>query len=246
MDAPAGVNVAVWGLVFARVAGVTLLVPPAGVRHVPVVLRLAVAVVIAVPVSLAGAWGASDAVIPIWRYAVHAAENLAIGLAIGAFVAAIIFASAMAGAYLDRLSGWGVEGPPEGLAGSLFYLLAAAGFILTDGHLRLIDALVTSLYAVGPVPQATAFVGQALLVLPAKMFASSIAIAAPALLAMLVCRAVIAASEGISVELQHSGIGAVSGPLLGQVVLIVALPVVVYITLWQVSVMLEHLVSAFA
>lgn len=246
MDQLGGIGVGLWGLVFARVAGVTLLVPPMGVRQIPALLRLAVAAVIAVPVALAAPPVASPVSLPLGRYAAYAAENLALGLAMGGFVAAVVYAAGMAGAYLDRFAGWGADAEQTGPIASLFYLLAAAGFVLTDGHLTLVDTLATSLRAVGPLPDTVGFARQALVLLPAKMFASSLAIAAPALLALLVCRAVVAAAERISSELERSGLGAVSGPLLGQAVLVVALPAVVYIVLWQLSVMLQHLASVFS
>ncbi|HCU36810.1 MAG TPA: hypothetical protein DGT21_15575 [Armatimonadetes bacterium] len=246
MELLGGIGVALWGLVFARVAGVTLLVPPVGVRQIPALLRLAVAAVIAVPVALVAPPVSAPVSLPLGRYIAYAAENLALGLTIGGFVAAVVYAAAMAGAYMDRLGGWGSDAPQTGPISSLFYLLAAAGFVLTDGHLTLVDTLVTSLHAVGPLPDGVGFARQALLLLPAKMFASSLAIAGPALLALLVCRAVVAATERISVEVERSGLGGVSGPLLGQAVLVVALPAVVYVTLWQLSVMLQHLASAFS
>jgi len=246
MDLPGAIGVALWGLVFARVAGLTLLVPPIGVRQIPLILRLAAAAVIAVPVALAAPPVSGGISLSLGGYAAYVAENLAVGLTIGGCVAAIIYSASMAGAYLDRMGGWGAEGPESGPAASLFYLLAAAGLVLTDGHLALVDTLVTSFQAMGPLPDAAEPARQALVALPAKMFAASLAIAAPALLALLICRAVVAASERISVELERSGLSAVSGPLLGQAALAVALPAVVYITLWQLSVVLERLASAFA
>jgi len=239
-------SLALWGLAFARVAGVALLVPPIGVRQIPPTLRLGAAAVIAVPVWLSVPQPGLVSEIALAQYLAYAVQNLGIGLVIGAFVAATIYGAGMAGAYVDRLAGWSGELRVPGATASLFSLLVAAGFVLTDGHLLLVDALTASMYTIGPVPEVAVVARKALLVLPAKMFAASIALAAPALLALLVCRVVVAAAERIGAELEQSGLSAVSAPVLGHVVLIVALPAVIYLGLWHLNAALNQLLTMLA
>jgi len=232
-----------WGLVFARTAGVALLVPPIGVRQVPIAVRIAAAAIIATPLCWT-AGGLSQDGPALALYGLWVARNLAVGLVLGGAVAAILWAAVMAGAYMERGSGWSSSPPEQSCTGSVFYLLAAVLFVLIDGHHAVFQALVGSFKAipVGPPPVA-GLAMEALVLLPARMFAASLMIAGPALLVVLLARALLAAAERLSLELAISGLNAITAPLLATVALVVALPAVAYVILAQFSEMLGQVAT---
>lgn len=229
-----------WGLVFARAAGVALLVPPSGVRQVPVSIRLGAAAVIAVPLCYV-AGEAIPAAADLGTYVLWAARNLIVGLVLGGAVALIVWAAAMAGSYADRLAGWSPTQAETGPVASIFYLLCAALFVLIDGHHAVLAALGGSFQAVPAGPGAvTALAHEALVLLPGRMFLASVLIAAPALLAVLMARALLAVTDRVSVELACSGLNAMTAPLIAYVAVIAALPAVAYLALQQLRVVLQQ------
>lgn len=218
--------VAIWGLVFARTAGVTLLVPPAGHREVPLSLRVGAAAVVAVAlVYVVDAPGTGS--IPVAQYAAWALGNLAVGLVIGAAVAAVVYGALMAGAYMDNVTGWSAQPIYQRPAGRVFYLLAAGLFLLIDGHHAVVRTLAES-FGVFPAPASdiSHLAQEAVLLWPAEMFLSSLLIAAPALLAVLLARAMLASVERLFEELRQSGLSAAGGSLLALAVLALTLPAV--------------------
>ncbi len=229
-----------WGLVFARAVGVALLVPPSGVRQVPVSIRFGAAAVIAVPLYYV-AGESVPATADLATYALWVARNLVVGMVLGGAVAAVVWASAMAGTYADRLAGWWAAPTEAGPIGSIFYFLCATIFVLIDGHHAVLAALAGSFQAVPAGPGALAGLArEALILLPGRMFAASLLIAAPALLAVLIARALLAVAERVSVELASSGLNAVTAPLVVYVAVIAALPAVAYVALEQFRVVLEQ------
>ena len=229
-----------WGLVFARTAGVALLVPPSGVRQVPVSIRLGAAAVIAVPLYyVAGESGPAAA--DLATYALWAGRNLIVGLGLGGAVALVVWAAAMAGTYADGLAGWSPPRAETGPVASIFYLLCAALFVLIDGHHAVLEALAGSFVAFPVGPGAvTSLAREAVVLLPGRMFAASLLISAPALLAVLIARALLAVTERVSVELACSGLNAMTAPLIAYVAVIAALPAVAYLALQQFRVVLQQ------
>ncbi len=235
--------VPLWGLVFARVAGIALLVPPIGWRYVPVTIRLAAAGIIAVPLYYSA--GGLEAAAPgLGTYTLWVAKNLAVGLIIGGAVAVVLWAAVMAGTYLERLAGWSSPTPEAGVAGSLLYLLCGVLFVLIDGHHAVLRVVAASFETVPLGPASVGDLGgQALVMLPARMFAASLMIAGPALLAALLAMTLLAAAERVSSELGAGGIGRISAPLLVSVALIAALPAVAYVALWQLEMALQEVAA---
>jgi len=235
--------VPLWGLVFARVAGIALLVPPIGLQHVPITIRIAAAGIISVPLYYTA--GSLEAAVPgLGTYTLWVAKNLAVGLIIGGAVALVLWAAVMAGTYLERLAGWSSPTPQAGIAGSLLYLLCAVLFVLIDGHHAVFRVVAASFESVPPGPGSLAALAErALLLLPARMFLVSLMIAAPALLAALLAMTLLAAAERVSLELAASGISRITAPLLVTVALIAALPAVAYVALWQLQVMLNQVAA---
>ena len=71
-----------WGLVFARAAGLLALAPPTGWRHLPVALRLAVAAVLSLPLALA-IMPAAPLTLSMPEYVAAVAREAAVGLLMG-------------------------------------------------------------------------------------------------------------------------------------------------------------------
>ncbi|MFP3902691.1 MAG: flagellar biosynthetic protein FliR [Armatimonadota bacterium] len=217
--------VAIWGLVFARTAGVALLVPPTGHRQVPVSVRLGAASVVAVAlVYVVKAPQAGE--IPLAHYTAWALGNLVVGLVIGAAVAAVLYGAVMAGNYLDNAAAWSAQPIEQRPVGRLFYLLAAGLFLLIDGHHAVIRTLAQSFGVFPAAGDITQLAQEALVVWPTEMLAGSVLIAAPALLAVLLARAMLASVERMFEELRQSGLSAAGGSLLTLVVVALTLPAV--------------------
>lgn len=222
---------AVWGLLFARTAGVALLVPPVGHPQVPLSLRIAASAFFAVPL-LYLVEEVPQTAVGVTDYAGFVAVNLVVGLAVGAAVAAVLYGAMIAGGYLDTVAGWSEAEVSRRPGGQGVFLFTIALFVLIDGHHAVIGTLAASFAVIPPVPaDVTALAHHALVAWPAKMFTCSVLIAAPALLAALLARTVIAVAERLFEQLRDSGLSAAGGSLLSLAALALTLPVVAWAAL---------------
>jgi flagellar biosynthetic protein FliR len=235
--------IAVGGLVFARVLPVALLVPPVGDRRVPIHLRVAVALALAVPFCCS--IGISDAVVvDLPTYLLWLARNLSVGLILGSGVAAILWAAQMAGSYLQIAAGWLTPSSDDAPIGNVMYLLVAVLFVLIDGHHGVLMALSESLEIIPLGPDAIGAAAQgALIGLPARMLLASLMIAAPALLAVLLALAMVAVAERLSTELGLAGISRSVAPLVALATLIAALPLTASVALWQMHMTVDYVLA---
>lgn len=172
-------------LVFARMVGLFVAAPTWSNPFVPMQLRMALALGLALLVMPVVAFGELPAT--LLQLTPVLVRELLVGVIVG-FVATVIFAAIhLAGELLDiemGLSMLNVLDPMSGtqvpLVGNLKYMLALLIFLVVDGHHMLLVGIVQS-YGVVPVgglvvgPEAT----QAIMDIAAGVFASALKIAAP-------------------------------------------------------------------
>ncbi len=228
---------------FARVLPLTLLVPPVGERRVPVSIRLVAALALAMPFCCNADVGKVDAV-DVPTYLLWISRNLTVGLVIGGAVAIVLWAAQMAGTYLQATAGWQSPVAHPGLASNVMYLLMAALFVLIDGHHGVLIALSDSLALIPLGPEPVGAVAHAALVaLPTRMLLASLMIAGPALLAALLALTMLAVAERVSVELSLAGLSSKLAPLAVLAALIVSLPVIASVLIWQVQATITYSIA---
>jgi type III secretory pathway component EscT len=176
-----GLELAAWGVAFARVLPVIVIVPAFGLRALSAPVRAAVALLFAALIvpAVAPASGASDAWPAVLVFELVRGTLVAIAAAIP------LWSATMAGGIVDALRGAQeqtdlptVEGRAPPL-GSLFSLLAAVIFLATGGPSRVVGSLVA------PSPDAGSGVARAAMNLASGISVAT-AIAAPLLAASLV------------------------------------------------------------
>lgn len=219
-----------WGLIFARAAGVFALAPPMGWRHFPVSLRLAVSALLAASLALS--------LIPAQALAMSGPEYVAavlreaaVGVVIGLALWLVLWAAFAAGHIQDLVAGFVPLDDEEGLLASLFHVLAALFFVQLNGHHWLI-ALFHHSYSMLPAGQPVALLAEAQWVYwPALLFVAMLQLAAPVVLAVLLAAGVVASLQRTLPVLAHAGIIpsaravvallalAIVAPLLGAMVL---------------------------
>jgi type III secretory pathway component EscT len=176
-----GFDLAAWGLAFARVLPILVIVPAFGLRALPSPVRAAAALVLsAVIVPAIRPTGSS--VLP-WPPLLL--FELARGTLVAIAAAVPLWSATMAGGIVDSLRGVQdqieaptVEGRPSPL-GALFALLAATIFLGTGGPARLVGMLVS------PLPSLESGVSRAAANLAAGIGIAT-AIAAPLIAASLI------------------------------------------------------------
>jgi flagellar biosynthesis protein FliR len=154
-----GVDLAAWGLAWARVGPVIAMVPAFGLRALPAAVRAAVGLMLALAVA--------PALRPVAHspapYAVLVMVEMARGLPVALAAAVPLWAATMTGGVVDALRGSQdaisvptVEGRATGL-GVLFSLIAAVLFFSAGGPARVAMLLADPGLAVaGPLARAAA------------------------------------------------------------------------------------------
>jgi flagellar biosynthesis protein FliR len=178
-------------LVLARVSGTVAAAPVFGSRMLPVALRAAIALALAVcffPVLPRGTAPAGAAL------AGAAVQETAIGLAIGFIASSALWAVQMGGAILDQELGLSIataldpaSGESVSLVAQFKLALAGAAYLLVDGHHLLLAGLADS-YAIVPPGGASVEPGGGVAFVVAagsSLFIAALKVAAPALVAVL-------------------------------------------------------------
>jgi flagellar biosynthetic protein FliR len=176
-----GVDLAAWGLAWARVAPTVAIVPAFGLRALPAPVRAAVGLMLALVIAPALRTTAHSG----GPFAVLVLVELARGLPVAIAAAVPLWAATMTGGVADALRGAQdqvtvptVEGRASGL-GVLFSLVAAVLFFSAGGPARIAGSLaVPSLDVAGPLARAAADLSAGIGV--------AVAIAAPLLAASIV------------------------------------------------------------
>jgi flagellar biosynthesis protein FliR len=176
-----GVDLGAWGLAWARVAPVIAMVPAFGLRALPVPVRAAAGLMLALVVAPALRETAHSSA----PYAALVVIELARGLPVALAAAVPLWAATMTGTVVDALRGSQdvisvptVEGRATGL-GVLFSLIAAVFFFSAGGPARVAASLAQpGLEVAGPLARAAVDLSAGIGV--------AVAIAAPLLAASIV------------------------------------------------------------
>ncbi|HXG51822.1 MAG TPA: flagellar biosynthetic protein FliR [candidate division Zixibacteria bacterium] len=180
-------------LVFGRALGLMVGAPFWGGRALPVVVRIWVALLLAVAV-FPSVPAASVADLTVLALVLFLGGEILLGLTLG-WTAQVLFAGMrLAGQQIEVKSGLGLVSlvdPHEGGHSGIFavFLELAAGliFLALDGHLQLVQALLSS-YAVFPPAGTGSFAGRLLEGVVAsgtEIFAIALRVSAPVLVGLL-------------------------------------------------------------
>ncbi len=186
------------GLLFARCGGMLAVVPPLNARGFPVLLRLGIGAVLAIALApVAQTADGLEALAPA-AYLALLLQEAALGLAAGLAGALVFWSFLIAGQLLDSVLGAGdaaSRAQGRGPLAGLVYLLAAAGLVAADGHHWLLGALAEGLEAL-PLGGGWSVAGlTGLLEAAGVMLWTGVAIAAPALAAIYLAEAALAAFD---------------------------------------------------
>lgn len=219
-----------WGLVFARAAGVFALAPPMGWRHFPVSLRLGVSAILAASLAFSGLPAQAMAV-SAPEYAAAVLREAAVGLVLGLALWLTLWAAFSAGHMQDLVAGFVPLDDEEGPLASLFHVLAAVFFVQLNGLHRLISLFHHS-YSILPAGQPVPVLANAQWVYwPALLFVAMLQLAAPVVLAVLLAAGIVASLQRTLPVLAGAGVMpsaravvallalAIVAPLLGAVFL---------------------------
>ena len=221
------------GLCFARCAGMLCLSPPLAWRHFPLVLRLAVAAAVSVPLALSLP-ALSTQIVPAWLYVTWLAQELAVGLLLGLGLWLLLTAAAAAGRLVETsiLPESDEEGPLTTLLGLLVILL----FVQLNGLEWLVSYLRDSYHLLAP--------GGRLLVLddfraclywPGRMFVNLLVLAAPLFLATTLASLLVASLQRCVAGVQVGQLGAAARYLAAILALVVTVPLLGGFVLGQMS-----------
>ncbi len=193
-----------WGLVFARAAGLLALAPPTGWRHFPPVLRLAAAAVLALPLTLA-VLPDQPQVLALPVYAAAVLREAAVGLLMGAGLWLLVWGAFAAGHLQDVMSGLGAADDEEGgpLA-NLFAVVAVVFFVQLNG-LHWLVAFFRQSFALLPPGHEASLVGAGGWVYwPALFFAGLLQLAAPVVLATVLAGLLVGSLQRVLPDLRAS------------------------------------------
>lgn len=187
--------------VLARMAALVFTLPVISSRHVPVRLRLAIALAMAVPVCM---MVTSHSDLPPWSAVTFAAtllNELLIGAAMGFSAQVILAAAQLAGSTIEALCGWSFPeltgSPGDGTQGTamtqIFWWTTAAVFVATGGATAVVAGAMSSFEW---CPPGTGYLNQQflefLLAALANGFEFGLRAALPGIVALLVAGAVTA------------------------------------------------------
>ncbi len=184
-------------MVLARCAGALLLLPPFNWRTVPVIIRLGLAVAVALALT---PLLAPHLIVPpqVWPLVACLLTELTVGLAIGLVGILIFWGLLLAGQLLQAYIGAGglAQSDPDSLGPltQLYYLLGLVIFLGIDGHHWLVQQIYKSFWVVPagtglPVSALTTSLTSAV----SQMFIIGLVIAAPAITALFLADVALAA-----------------------------------------------------
>jgi len=147
-------NLNLFLIVFARMAGIFLIAPVFGSRYLPAQLKIGFALVttaVLTPVVASRVGQVPDPWSAPVRYAVTLVSETGIGLVLGYATLLILMTVQVAGQFIDLQMGFGIvnvvdplSDAPVPLVGNFKYLLAILVFLAVNGHHFLLEALVAS------------------------------------------------------------------------------------------------------
>jgi flagellar biosynthetic protein FliR len=180
-------------LVFGRAGGLMVSAPFWGSRVVPIVVRVWIAIVLAVatfPVVRAAALAGEKTILSVFFALVG---EILLGLVLGWFAQLIFSAMRLAGQEIELKSGLGLiqlvdphEGNQSGLFSTLFELFAGLLFFALNGHHLLVTALWSS-YKVFPLAgeKFAARLLEGLISSAGEIFAIALRVSAPVMIGLL-------------------------------------------------------------
>lgn len=220
-------------LVFARCAGALSLAPPTSWRHFPVSLRLAVAGVLAVPLTMT-VKAAPIAPVPLLVLVI---QEAAIGLMIGLGLWLIIWAGYTAGHLGDALL-WPQD--EEGPLAGFFSLLTIVLFIQLNGHHWLLAFLHESFRALPPGANIWHWMAaEQALYWPGRLLAIALGVATPLLLAVVLSSLLLASAQSCFQRLHTVHMSAAFRYLVALLSLLIAAPLLGMCLLGQANHMAE-------
>jgi len=190
-----------WGLVFARAAGLLTLAPPTGWRHFPPALRLAVAAVLAAALSLA-VMPAQPLALTLAAYAAAVAREAVVGLMMGLGLWLVMWAAFAAGHLQDVVGGFADEGEEEGPLARLFLAVAVVFFVQLNGLHWLVAFLRQSYGFLPPGRGADLMAHTEWVAWPGLFFTSLLQLAAPAVLATVLAAVMVASLQRVLPEVR--------------------------------------------
>ncbi len=232
MDVLSSAFIAVFGLVFARVAGLIFAAPIFGAKQVPLQNKAGLAVMLALlftPLQLAGA-GAVPA--DLFTYGVLVGRELLIGLALG-FAVGLIFTGVQMGSQLVGVQiGFGlgeVLNPASGAESttieSFYGVLATVIFFTANGHHEVIAALARTFQTspVGDLAAPSMNMAQ-LIALVQSVFEVALRIAMPAIAALLLADVALGLIGRAAPQMQIIVVGAPVKVAVGLLLLALSTP----------------------
>jgi flagellar biosynthetic protein FliR len=223
-------------LVFGRAGGLMVSAPFWGSRVVPVVVRLWIAMLLAIatyPVARAAALGGGMTIVSMF---LALAGEILLGLVLGWLAQLMFSAMRLAGQEIELKSGLGLiqlldphEGGQSGLFSTLFELLAGLLFFALNGHHLLVTALWSS-YKVFPLSgEKFVFrVFQGLVSSAGEIFSIALRLSAPVTIGLLLSDIILGL---ISRAIPQMNVFMVAQPLqfaLALLLLILAMPAFVW------------------
>lgn len=209
-----------FALAFARCAGMVCLAPPLNWRHFPFGLRLAVAAVLSVPLMLC--LPATTPVLPSGLYLALLVREVAVGAALGLGLWLLVTAAASAGQMIDAGP---VAGPSERPLATFLTVIVIVLFVQLNGLPWLVSALRES-YNLLPLGSPVGAVSrwQEAVYLPGRLFVAMLALAAPAVLAVILGSALVTSLQRCLPALQTGQLGSAARHLTALLALVVVAP----------------------
>lgn len=223
-----------WGLVFARTAGLLTLAPPTGWRHFPPALRVAAAAVLAVPLTLTAA-PATTLALPLGAYAACVVREAMVGLLLGLGPWLLVWAAYAAGHIQDVVGGLAGDGEEDGPLARLFMAMALVFFVQLNGLHRLV-AFVHRSYGLlppGPALPVADVAG------PGLFFTSMLQLAAPAVLATLLAAVMVASLQRVLPDMRAAELLPAARAVVTLLALIAVAPLLGAVLLHQLNVIGE-------
>ncbi len=218
-----------WPLI--RIAAVFSIAPVIGGRYVPARIRIAASLLIAVA---ALPWIPSSLLVdPLSAAGLYLiAQQLIIGLGLGLILRFIFSAATVAGQTIAYSMGLGfalMTDPQNGtqvpIIGQFLSLMASLIFIAFDGHLALIELLVSS-FQIAPIGSGTSNPEGYRLVYEwsAIIFKAAISIALPAIISLLSINILLGVMTRVAPQMNIFSVGFPITLFMGTVILFVTLP----------------------
>jgi len=227
-----------WGLVFARAAGLLAVAPPTGWRHFPPSLRLAVAAVVAVPLSLAVVPDQPLA-LTLPAYAAAVLREAVVGLLMGGGLWLLMWAAFAAGHLQDLVGGFAAADEEEGPLANLFHLVAILFFVQLNG-LHWLLAFFRQSYVLLPPSQGAALTAAAAwLYWPGLFFTALLQLAAPAVLATVLAALLIGSLQRVLPDLRTTELLPAARALMTLLALALVAPLLGAVVLQQVNMVAE-------